>query len=53
MVLNESAIRQQIASKHVDGSYQPITPADVWRRAGEDMARKPERGSAIEMLSRC
>jgi hypothetical protein len=52
MVMNEGAIRQQIAAKHVAGDYQPIGPADVWRRAGDDMNRKPERGSAIEMLSR-
>jgi hypothetical protein len=52
MVLNEGAIRQQIASKNVEGEYHPIGAADVWRRAGADMNRKPERGSAIEMLSR-
>lgn len=52
MMLNETAIRQQIASKHIEGSYQPITPADVWHRAAADMNRKPERGSAVEMMSR-
>jgi hypothetical protein len=52
LVLNESAIRQQIAAKHVEGAYQPITGADVWRRAAADMNRRPERGSAIEMLER-
>ena len=51
-VLNESAIRRDIASKLVDGTYQPITPADVLRRAADDMSRKPERGSALDMLDR-
>ena len=39
-------------SKLVDGTYQPITPADVRRRAADDMSRKPERGSALDMLER-
>jgi hypothetical protein len=51
-VLNESAIRRDIASKLVDGTYQPITPADVLPRAADDMSRKPERGSALDMLDR-
>ena len=50
--LNESAIRRDIVSKLVDGTYQPITPADVLRRAADDMSRKPERGSALDMLDR-
>jgi hypothetical protein len=52
VVLNEGAIRQDIASKRVDGTYEPVTSADVLRRAGDDMGRRPERGSALEMLER-
>jgi hypothetical protein len=35
-----------------DGTYEPITSADVLRRAGDDMGRRPERGSALQMLER-
>jgi hypothetical protein len=52
VVLNEGAIRQSISSKWVDGHAEPLRPADVLRRAAEDMSRRPERGSALEMLDR-
>jgi hypothetical protein len=42
----------QRPAKHVEGDYQPVTVADVWRRATDDPNRKPERDSAIGMLSR-
>ncbi len=52
LVLNESAIRRQIAKKDVEGMRREITPDDVWRQAAQDFNRKPERGSSLEMLAR-
>ena len=52
LVLNESAIRREISRKQVAGVYQPIREADIWRKAAEDMSRKPERGSSLELLAR-
>jgi hypothetical protein len=52
IVLNEGAIRQDIASKHVDGRILSITPTDVLLRAAADMSRRPERGSSLDMLER-
>jgi hypothetical protein len=52
MVLNEGAIRQAIASKHVDAKVLSITPTDVLLRAAADMSRRPERGSSLDMLDR-
>jgi hypothetical protein len=45
-------IRQDIASKHVDGRILAITPTDVLQRAAADMSRRPERGSSLDMLER-
>jgi hypothetical protein len=50
VVLNEAAIRQDIASKRVDGTS--ISRLDVLQQAGADMSRRPERGSVLEMLDR-
>lgn len=52
LVLNEAAIRREISKTRVAGVYQPIGQADIWRQAAADMSRKPERGSATEMLAR-
>ena len=52
LVLNEAAIRREIHKTRVAGTFEPISQAEIWRKAADDMSHKPQRDGALAMLSR-
>jgi hypothetical protein len=51
-VFSEAAERREVTQRRPRGDYRPITPADLWENVSRNLARQPERATALAFLER-
>ena len=52
MVVDEASERRHLASRSMIGQRPDIREQDVWRNIGENLSRRPQKVSALDMLHR-
>ena len=52
LVTSDGAERQEVAARRALGDPRPIREADVWANMARNLARAPEKASALEFLER-
>ena len=52
LVASDGAERQEVAARRPLGDLRPIREADVWANMARNLARTPEKASALEFLER-
>ncbi|MBV8915067.1 MAG: relaxase domain-containing protein, partial [Acetobacteraceae bacterium] len=52
LVVGDAAERREIAARRPRGDFRPIGEGDVWANVARNLARKPERSSALAFLER-